>query len=219
MECLIGLALQLPRQCWKISVWCHQLNQQEAIDRYKLRRERRHVRDSSLHMISQPCDQIKTLYFDGRKGKTLIEEGSRWFRRTVNEEHITVLCEHGGKFRTHLSPDSSSAKGIKDCICRYHAENNVDMSNIVGIGYDGTATNTSSTGGVTRLLEQELGKPLQWLPCQLHANELPLRHLMKHFDGSTTGPHGFLGFIGSALSKCELLPVCNFDQFPMRFNS
>lgn len=53
--------------------------------------------------------------------------------------------------------------------------------------------------------------PLQWLSCQLHANELSLCHLMKHFDGSTTEPQGFSGVIGSALSKCELLPLCNFN--------
>lgn len=41
----------------------------EVIDRYKLRREWRHVRDGSLQV--QPCDQIKTLHFDGRKDKTL----------------------------------------------------------------------------------------------------------------------------------------------------
>lgn len=34
---------------------------------------------------------------------------------------------------------------------------------------------------------------------------------MKHFDGPTTGPQGFSGAIGSALSKCELQPLCNFD--------
>lgn len=53
----------------------------EVIDRYKLRRERTLVRDGSLRV--QPCDQIKTLYFDGRKDKTLKLEkkGSRWYRK------------------------------------------------------------------------------------------------------------------------------------------
>lgn len=87
----------------------------------------------------------------------------------------------------------------------------LDMSKTLGIGCDGTATNTGATGGIIRLLEKKLGKPLQWLPCQLHANELPLRHLMKHLDGPTTGPQGFAGVIGSALTRCELLPVCPFN--------
>jgi len=56
----------------------------------------------------------------------------------------------------------------------------LDMSKTSGIGCDGTSTNTGATGGIIRLLEKKLGKPLQWLPCQLHANELLLRHLMKH---------------------------------------
>ena len=34
----------------------------------------------------------------------------------------------------------------------------------------------------------EFAKPLQWLVCQLHADELPLRHLLEHLDGVTAGP-------------------------------
>ncbi|KAK0058583.1 hypothetical protein Bpfe_011888 [Biomphalaria pfeifferi] len=79
-----------------------------------------------------------------------------------------------------------------------------------GIGCDGTATNTGPAGGIIRLLEIKLGRPLQWLPCLLHANELPLCHLIKHLDGKTTGPQGFSGPIGSALLNCELQPVYNF---------
>jgi hypothetical protein len=87
----------------------------------------------------------------------------------------------------------------------------MDMSKVLGVGCDGTATNTGATGGIIRLIEIKLGKPLQWLPCQLHANELPLRHLMKHLDGGTSGPKQFSGPIGSALTNCELQPVCKFE--------
>ena len=70
--------------------------------------------------------------------------------------------------------------------------------------------NTGNNGGVIALIEQELQKPLQWLVCQLHANELPLRHLLKHLDGETSSPRAFKGLIGKELSTCEQLPLCKF---------
>jgi len=71
---------------------------------------------------------------------------------------------------------------------------------------------TERMGGITRLLEVRLGKPLQWFVCQLHSNELPLRHLMEHLDGPTSGPRGFSGPIGKAIANCELMPVIEFEK-------
>ena len=74
------------------------------------------------------------------------------------------------------------------------------MNNIVlGIGCDGTATNAGVNVGIVRLLETKFKQQLQWIPCQLHANELPLLPLMKQLDGPTTGSAGFLSPLGSAL--------------------
>ena len=43
-------------------------------------------------------------------------------------------------------------------------------------------------------------------------NELPLRHLLQHLDGPTTGPRAFSGLIGKALTNCEELPLVAFEQ-------
>ena len=59
-------------------------------------------------------------------------------------------------------------------------------------------------------MEEKLQTPLQWLVCQLHANELPLRHLPIHFDGATSGPRAFTGKIGKAMSTCEKLSIIVF---------
>lgn len=48
---------------------------------------------------------------------------------------------------------------------------------------EGTNVNTGRKSGVIVLLEKYLQNPIQWLICQLYANELPLRHLFQHFDG------------------------------------
>lgn len=55
---------------------------------------------------------------------------------------------------------------------------------------------------------------MQWFICQLHANELPLRHLFAYLDGSTSGPRAFKGEIGRKLAICETLPVCKFEAIP-----
>lgn len=52
---------------------------------------------------------------------------------------------------------------------------------------------------------------MQWLVCQLHANELPLRHLFEHYDGRTTGPATTSGPISKQLFECENLPVVRFS--------
>jgi len=41
------------------------------------------------------------------------------------------------------------------------------------IGCDGTVVNTGIKGGVFRRIEIAQNKPMQWIMCQLHANELP----------------------------------------------
>jgi hypothetical protein len=46
----------------------------------------------------------------------------------------------------------------------------------------------------------------------LHGNELPLRHLLQHLDGTTSGPRAFSGPIGKALATCETLPVVCFEK-------
>lgn len=82
------------------------------------------------------------------------------------------------------------------------------------MGCDGTAVNTGHRGGVIRLLEEKLEKPLHWFVCLLHANEPPLRHLISHIDGQTSGPSTFTGPIGRRLSDCENLPVVEFTPIP-----
>ena len=70
---------------------------------------------------------------------------------------------------------------------------------------------TRGKGGVIRLMEQKLERPLQWCICQLHA-ELSLRHFLQHIDGSkTTGPNTYSGIIGKLLEVCEKLRVVMFE--------
>jgi len=101
---------------------------------------------------------------------------------------------------------------MKDSIVNFIATKNIDTQTFVAVGCDGTAVNTGNKGGAIKLLEKEYNKPLQWLIFLLHANELPLRHLLIHLDGSTTGPKAFSGPIGKALVNCQTLPVVAFEK-------
>jgi len=154
------------------------------------------------------------IFFDGRKDTTLenIKEGLKFYRRSTTQEHISLIEEPESKYLGHISPSGSSAKLIKDSIVNFIATKNIDTQKFVAVGCDGTAVNTGIKGGAIRLLEKEYNKPLQWLICLLHANELPLRHLLIHLDGSTTGPKAFSGPIGKALVNCPTLPVVAFEK-------
>lgn len=55
-------------------------------------------------------------------------------------------------------------------------------------------------------------KPLQWLICLLHFNELPFRHLFIHLDGTTSGPNAFKGPIGKQLKYSSDLEVTKFQK-------
>jgi hypothetical protein len=71
--------------------------------------------------------------------------------------------------------------------------------------------NTGRVGGTIRLLEEDLKRPLQWpLICQLHANKLPLRHLLIHLNGVTSDPRDFFGNIGKQMSTCQNMPTVVF---------
>ena len=47
--------------------------------------------------------------------------------------------------------------------------------------------------------------------CMLHANELPLRHLLAKIDGETIGPQAFSGPNGKLLASCRNLPIVNLE--------
>lgn len=82
---------------------------------------------------------------------------------------------------------------------------------LIAIVVDGTVVNTGAKNGIIRQLELHFGRPLHWFICQLHAYELPLRHLFHYLDGKTTEPSTFNGPIGQMVNTSNQLPVVNFQ--------
>ena len=62
------------------------------------------------------------------------------------------------------------------------------------------------------MFEKCLSKPLHWLICLLHLNELPLKTLFENLDGKTSGPSNFQGEAGRKLNLCTKLPVTKFER-------
>lgn len=159
--------------------------------------------------LTQNKVKIQGLYFDGRKDITLQNEkhNGRYYRKTVKEEHVSVIAEPNSQYVGHVTPSSGTAKAICDSIMEL-VNDNVD--DIMCVGCDGTVVNTGRKGGVIERIETHLGRPLQWVVCLLHLNELPLRHLFIKLDGATTGPRGYSGPIGAALLDCEKTAIVLF---------
>lgn len=164
---------------------------------------------SFSHLLS-----LNALYFDGRKDQTLIIEKKNGVchRKCVQEEHISMIAEPGSKYVGHTTPKSGKANDVKEAIITYLNNTNIQTDNLVAIGGDGTAVNTGPKNGIFRLMEIYFCHPLQWFVCQLHQNELPLRHLFEKLDGKTTGPGTFTGSIGKQLKMCHQLPVVKYKK-------
>ncbi|XP_050308327.1 uncharacterized protein LOC126744782 [Anthonomus grandis grandis] len=186
----------------------------EVIDKSKLRRERQKLRDTLLR--EQTNLQLPALYFDGRKDKTLkvMAKAGKKYRKVVVEEHISVLKEPGSLYVGYTTPLHGTARSIERSISALLQSKRICSDELVAIGCDGTATNTGKNAGVIRLFEKKLQRPLQWIICMLHLNELPLRHLFNKLDGKTTGPHSYNGPIGKQLEKCEIKPVIEYEIIP-----
>ena len=187
------------------------------IDRNKVSRERKKSRFQSLKSVNY--ENVTSIYFDGRKDRMFVMEKSREKRATKEtvEEHITVLSEPESNYLGHFVPASGTANDIANDLFAFCTKKQLDVSLIDSIRCDGTFTDVGWKSGVIKRFEEKLRKPVQWIVCQLHGNELPLHHLFIHLDGKTSGPLQFTGPIGKLLSETnfENLQVVNFEPIPV----
>ena len=151
--------------------------------RHKIRRQAAKERRKYL------CEKrLTSLYFDGKNDDT---------RTTLSgemevEEHIVVLSEPEG-YVTHFTPESKKSLAQHKELKQIEADYNAD---ITVLGCDGAAINTGRKGGICLLFERSKGRPVHWFICQLHSNELNLRHLFTELDGVSSGPNSFKGILG-----------------------
>ena len=64
---------------------------------------------------------------------------------------------------------------------------------VLVLGGDSTNEMTGWSGGAIAWLERLLERKCFWVVCNIHTNELPLRHLIIVLDGKTSSKDGFTG--------------------------
>ena len=191
---------------------CSGTNPLLVLDRSKVRKSRqKHC--TLLQQRSKRADDDKdiiALYFDGGKDQTMTKKISGNSTEIVQEEHTSLIEEPKSKYFGHFALKKVSATVIASGVFDFLSANHKEKNTIIAIGYDGNAVNTGAKEGALRMIELNLNKPVYWFICQLHANELPLRHLFQTLDGKTTNPKGYSGEIGKMLNGCGKLDVVNF---------
>ena len=189
------------------------LTPETALSYSKIQQERKKARKSTIRKLSVDRKSLSCVMFDGRRDRTLTisESNSSYSLKSIEmEEHIALLSEPGSKYIDHVTPESGKSRDIAHEILSVLSETDSSDS-LIGIGCDGCATNTGNNAGVIRRLELSLDRPLQWMICMLHLNELPFRHLFDAIDGRTTGPKSFIGDIGKELNRdLRLLPLQHY---------
>ena len=203
-------------------------NKSKLICPTKLRRERKkwgEVQEKENATNDLPYG----LYTDGKRVPTLVREervtklavpGGRGRGATrivksssnnlVIEDHYPVAAEPGGKYITHVTPENGEGRALAVELADVVRERGIKLK---VIGMDGCPVNTGVHNGAIRLLELDLGEPVQHVICGLHLNELLFWHILQETDGVTSGPDKLTGPIGSTLNE-EVWkePVVNFKK-------
>ena len=130
---------------------------------------------------------------------TMVEVNGNYLRQTVIEEHYVIVGELNGFYLSHVMPEDGT--GYKIATSVYSAIKDTSLEQKLKIvGSDGTAVMTGKSKGFIASSETLIGRPLQWVICLLHLNELPLRHVFQNLDGVTSGPDSFSKPIGRQLN-------------------
>lgn len=177
-----------------------------VIDKSKVRRWRKHVRDAQVGSLS--FDGIEGIYFDGRIDETLALING--VKRVIKEDHISFIHQPNSQYIGHKAVTNGTARTILDALEELCVDKQISFDDIVLLGCDGTAVNTGREAGVIRLFELKHG-PVQWSICMAHMNELPLRSLIEKLDGPFKSKNKLSGPIGERLNTCESLEIAHFE--------
>lgn len=186
------------------------LTELTALDQNKIQRERIYWRTQENIRHAVNCKEITCLGFDGKTDKTFtMKIGKRIIRK---EEHYMLVAFPGGNYIDHVTPKTNRAVDVAIEIMSVIRETGSDKT-LKSILCDGTNVNTGKSNGIITKLEQQLGRPLQWLVCLLHMNELPFRKYFNVVDEAlTTGPTTSTGIISKELDfKPTDIPIATFQ--------
>jgi len=189
------------------------LTSQSIIDPAKIQRQRKYWRKREVAAHTEASKNLKCIGFDGKQDDTLIREAHKL--RREKQEHYVIVSYPGDIYIDHVVPQTSKAADVMREIASVINETDSEES-LQAILCDGTNVNTGRNNGIIRKLEQHLGKPLQWLVCMLHSNELPFRKYFNVIDeAETTGPKTSRGSIADELNfDPRNILLVNFHSMP-----
>ena len=123
--------------------------------------------------LNKKALHLQSVYFDGRKDQAITQKliKGRMHKRTVVEEHITLVKEPQYEYLGHFAASTGSRQSLFNGVIDHCTSNELSLDDVAAIGCDSTAINTGRKGGVIKRLEDHLNKPLRWLVCLLHTNE------------------------------------------------
>ena len=102
-------------------------------------------------------------------------------------DHYPVLAMPEGSFVTHINPPDGTGKALGKELVAVSRDIGMDL---VVIGSDGTPVNTGVHKGAMRVMELELGRPLQRTVCGLHLNELGILYRASNEGSRRYHNHG-----------------------------
>src|SRR6218665_2984357 len=99
----------------------HDLGLVSPIDRSKVIRRERRKNCKELQLNGDQIDHygIAGIFFDGRKDQTLTQVlgvDNKYHRKTLTEEHLSIVLEPGSSYFSHTTPQSGSSKNITESL-------------------------------------------------------------------------------------------------------
>jgi len=104
------------------------------------------------------------------------------------------------------STGSSQEFAVSNLLSAWQVE-----TNVTGLVFDTTASNTGQWHGACTLLETYLGKAVLWLACHHHISELHIKHVVEVITGDSTEP-GMKLFKHLAKSWPILQPSIDYNK-------
>ena len=183
-------------------------------------------------LFDSRIDATKVRYFDKETGKfsPRIQKEDHYTLTDGDGRYLHHFTKQGGKQleeiykETNSDVDSGVESAIMNTVDKKPAEEVADLiiewitnfgidQLLKVLGCDSTNPNTGWKGGVVAWIEKKLGRKLHLLVCQLHTNELMLRHLIEKLDGKTDSKTGFSGPLGKMLKNVSSMEInYNFEK-------
>ena len=128
-----------------------------VIDINKKRRQKKIIGREITQEEAVTRKDLVSLYFDGREDKTIIleqDEDRSKRRRSVREEHVSLVSEPGSIFIGHVSTGRQKSALITfQEMFKYLQDNEINMTSLRALESDGTSVITGKHNEVIRLFE------------------------------------------------------------------